>query len=86
MMILFLFSVARCLHLSVATELMNNEGLDVNGWGFLFRRSAVAGVSWNTPRIFYLSLADAFQLKWLVRAVSAGFRDIMTVVTSHILI
>lgn len=34
----------------------------------------------------FISLADAFQFKWLVRAVSAGFRDIMTVVTSHILI
>lgn len=65
---------------------MNNERLDVNGWGFLFRHSAVAGVSWNALRIFYLSLADAFQLKWLVRVVSTGFRDIITVVASHILI
>lgn len=52
---LFFFSALCCLHLSVTSELMNNERLDVNGWGFLFRGSAVAGISWNTPRIFHLS-------------------------------
>lgn len=47
------------LHASVATEMINNEGWMLMFGGLslclLFLGSAVAGVNWNTLRIFYHS-------------------------------